>query len=436
MILVGTTILLVVLLMLLGLPVAFAFGIGGFIYLLASGANMLMAVPAGFTQIDSYILLALPLFIIMGSIIQSTGVSRRLIDFVLSAVGQMRGGLGVVMIVVGTIFGAISGSASAAIAAIGTVMIPQMVENGYDRGYATGLMAVTSILSLLVPPSVTMIVFAMTAQISIAAAFLSTLGPAIFLMIWFSIINLFLCRRMEGIKVTPYLGLKKQTKLVVISAYKAAFALAMPLVILGGIYGGVFTPTEAAAVASVYAAFIGFFVYRSLHLQELGAAIRNGAVTSGVIIILLFFIMMLSRSFITMEVPQQLSSALLSISGGNKYVVLLLLNIILLLMGMIMDDVSGNVLSAAILLPVAVQIGISPIHFAAISVTNLGLGNITPPVAPMLYLAGRIGGNLHLNEYIKPATIYMVLGFLPIILAVTYIPGLATFLPRLITGHG
>lgn len=146
--------------------------------------------------------------------------------------------------------------------------------------------------------------------------------------------------------------------------------------------------------------------------------------------------MMLSRSFITMEVPQQLSSALLSISGGNKYVVLLFLNIILLLMGMIMDDVSGNVLSAAILLPVAVQIGISPIHFAAISVTNLGLGNITPPVAPMLYLAGRIGGNLHLNEYIKPATIYMVLGFLPIILAVTYIPGLATFLPRLITGHG
>ena len=197
--------------------------------------------------------------------------------------------------------------------------------------------------------------------------------------------------------------------------------------ILGGIYGGVFTPTEAAGMSAVYAVFVGFFIYKKMTLAGMTNNIKNSMVTSGVVMILLFFILMVSRIMVTYQVPQQLTQFIFSFTT-NKWLVLLMLNVILLLMGMLVDDVSGNILSAAILLPIATSVGIDPIHFAAISVTNLSLGNITPPCAPMLYLAGLIGGNLPLNEYVKPASYFMIFGAVPVILAVTYVPEFALVL--------
>jgi C4-dicarboxylate transporter DctM subunit len=326
-----------------------------------------------------------------------------------------------------TIFGAISGSASGAIAAIGSIMIPEMTKQGYPRGYATGLVATSSMLALLIPPSIPMIAFAMTAQISILSAFLSTLIPGLLMMTSYSLINIFLSRRMENLTMAPRQSPKEQFKEIGRTTKQATFALLMPVIVLGGIYGGIFTPTEAAAISAIYAVLVGLIIYRAMTFKKMSSTIKNAMVTSGAIMILLFFILMVSRIMVTLQVPQHLTEAMFSITT-NKWGVLLMLNIILLLMGMLVDDVSGNILSAAILLPVAQSVGIDPIHFAAISVTNLSLGNVTPPCAPMLYLAGMVGGNLPLNEYVKPAGIFMIFGALPVILLVTYVPEFALIL--------
>ena len=421
---------LVVIVMLLGVPVGFAFGLGGFAILAFTGLDPRFAIPAAFRNLESYTLLALPLFILAGGLMRDADISRRLIAFTMSFLGRVKGGLGMVCVVSCAIFGAISGSGSAAIAAIGSVMIPEMVEQGYPRGYSTGLVAASSMLALLIPPSIPMIVFAMTAQISILAAFLSTLVPGILMVTAYCIINLILSRKMPRIKVTARKSLGETMIGVGRSGKQAALALFMPILVLGGIYGGVFTPTEAAGISALYAVVVGFVFYRTMTFRGMTNNIKGSMITSGVVMILLFFILMVSRILVTYQVPQQLTELIFRFTT-NKWLVLLMLNVILLLMGMLVDDVSGNILSAAILLPIAKSIGIDPIHFAAISVTNLSLGNITPPCAPLLYLAGLIGGNLPLNEYVKPASYFMVFGALPVILAVTYVPEFALVLVNL-----
>jgi C4-dicarboxylate transporter DctM subunit len=421
---------LVIMIMLLGVPVGFSFGLGGFAMLLLTGMDPRFAMPAAFRNLESYTLLALPLFIMAGGLMRDAQISRRLIDFTMSFLGRIKGGLGMVCVVACTIFGAISGSASAAIAAIGSVLIPEMVDQGYSRGYAVGLVAASSMLALLIPPSIPMIVFAMTAQVSILAAFLSTMIPGLLLMVAYCIINLIMCRNMPNLKVAPRQNLRNTVLEIGRSTKKAGVALFMPVLVLGGIYGGVFTPTEAAGMSAVYAVAVGLLLYKTMSFSSLCQNIKGSMITAGVVMILLFFILMTSRILVSYQVPQQLTRLVLGVTT-NKYVVLVMINIILLIMGMLVDDVSGNILSAAILLPIAQSVGIDPIHFAAISVTNLSLGNITPPCAPMLYLAGLIGGNLPLNEYIKPAAVFMVCGALPVILAVTYIPEFALVLVNL-----
>jgi len=420
----------VVIIMLLGVPVGFSFGLGGFAMLFITGLDPRFAIPSAFRNLESYTLLALPLFIMAGGLMRDADISKRLIAFTMSFLGRIKGGLGMVCVVSCTIFGAISGSASAAIAAIGSVIIPEMVEQGYDRGYSTGLVAASSMLALLIPPSIPMIVFAMTAQISILAAFLSTLIPGVLMMTTYCIINLLMSRKMEKVKVAQRQNLRKTIGEIGRSTRYAGFALFMPILVLGGIYGGIFTPTEAAAMSALYAVIVGFFLYRTMTFKGMSLNIKNSMITSGVVMILLFFILMVSRIMVTYQIPQQMTSLILGFTT-NRFLVLLMINIVLLLMGMLVDDVSGNILSAALLLPIAKSVGIDPVHFAAISVTNLSLGNISPPCAPMLYLAGRIGGNLPLNEYVKPASYFMIFGALPVILAVTYVPEFALVLVNL-----
>jgi tripartite ATP-independent transporter DctM subunit len=235
---------------------------------------------------------------------------------------------------------------------------------------------------------------------------------------------------MEKVKVAQRQNLRKTIGEIGHSTRHAAFALFMPILVLGGIYGGIFTPTEAAGMSALYAVIVGFVLHRTMTFKGMILNIKTSMITSGVVMILLFFILMVSRIMVTYQVPQQLTNLIFEFTT-NKWLVLLMLNIILLLMGMLVDDISGNILSAALLLPIATSVGIDPVHFAAISVTNLSLGNITPPCAPMLYLAGLIGGNLPLNEYVKPASSFMIFGALPVILLVTYVPGFALVLVNL-----
>ncbi|WP_370298880.1 TRAP transporter large permease [Pontibacterium sp.] len=425
--------LIVVVLILIEIPVAFAFGIGAVLFAFLTGNNISFLIPHGFKTASGFALLALPLFIFAGLLMAEGGISERLLNFVNSLVGRIKGGLGAVTVLTCALFGAISGSSSAAIAAVGQIMIPRMVREGYPEGHATALVACSSVLALLIPPSIPMIVFSITGGLSVGAAFLSTIIPGIMLTILYCVLNMWFLRNDQNIKVEPQLPFKQAAKGVVTTGYNAAFALLMPLIILGAIYSGIATPTEAAAIAVIYAIPVGLFIYKGMSLKSLGAVTVRAVTMTGSIMAVLFFLFIMSRAMILEQVPRDLAQALLTISD-NKYVLLLLINLLLLLIGMIVDDISGSVLAAIIFLPIINELGIDPIHFAAVVGVNLGLGNVSPPCAPMLYMAGGVS-KLSLDRYITPTLKFLCFGHLPMVFLVTFVPELSLFLPKLLMGY-
>ena len=425
--------LIVVILILIEIPVAFAFGIGAILFTYTTGNDISFLIPHGFKTASSFALLALPLFIFAGLLMAEGGISERLLNFVNSLVGRIKGGLGAVTVLTCALFGAISGSSSAAIAAVGQIMIPRMIREGYPPGHATALVACSSVLALLIPPSIPMIVFSITGGLSVGAAFLSTIIPGIMLTVIYCVLNIWFLRDNPDIKVDPPLAFKAAAKEVATTGYNAIFALLMPLIILGAIYSGIATPTEAAAIAVIYAIPVGLFIYKGMSLSNLGAVTVRAVTMTGSIMAVLFFLFIMSRAMILEQVPRDLADALLQVSD-NKYVLLFLINILLLLIGMIVDDISGSVLAAIIFLPIINQLGIDPIHFAAVVGVNLGLGNVSPPCAPMLYMAGGVG-KLSLDKYIKPTLKFLCLGHLPMVFLVTFVPELSLFLPKLLLGY-
>lgn len=420
------SIALLVLLIVFEFPIAFAFAAAAMLLATTAGRDLSLVLPQAFWQTGGFALLALPLFIIGGIVMRNAQISDRLVAVVQHCLRRVTGGLGAVTVITCVIFGAISGSGAAAIAAIGSVMIPKMVGAGYPRDYATALVACSSILALLVPPSIPMIVFALTAGISVSAAFLSTVGPAIVIAALYILMNRRRARR-GGFDLAEA-SAKGSASLagVVLPGIPALF---MPVVMLGGIYSGAFTPTEAAAVALIYAILIGAGVYRTLGPRNLGSAIVEGATVTASIVAILFFLLIFGQLLSLEAVPRQLASGLLSLTE-NYYVILLLMNVALMLLGMLIDDISGSILAAVILMPVAHEIGLDPIHFAAIVGTNLGMGNVTPPCAPLLFVASSIGRS-ELRYLIGPTMRFLLLGHLPVILLVTYWPDLSLFLPGL-----
>nr|WP_315983527.1 TRAP transporter large permease subunit [Aliamphritea spongicola] len=251
------SLLLIVALLLIGMPVAYVFGVGAISFVLLTGKSMSYLVPHAFWQLGSFALLSLPLFIIAGALMGASGISDRLVRFVNAFVGPIRGGLGAVTIATCALFGAIAGSGASAIAAIGSIMIPKMTEQGYPRGYATALVGCSSVLALLIPPSVPMIIFALTGGLSVAAAFLSTIIPGIVIGLIYCLINYVYLKR-KNIKVEKKVSFPERTKVITLASKEASWAILMPVIMLGGIYGGIFTPTEAAAVALVYTLPVGF----------------------------------------------------------------------------------------------------------------------------------------------------------------------------------
>ena len=419
-----------VVLIILGVPIAFSFAAMVLTLTIIYHIDIAIVMTAGFWSVNSVILMALPLFIMAGYLMQKSGMAESLVKFVDALVGSRRGGLGGTLVVACGIFGAISGTATAATAAIGTVLLPAMREHGYPPGYSSALLSISSLLAILIPPSITMILFAFMTRQSVAACFLTTVGPGVVLIIVMCILNAIFCRRMPDIKVEPSINFGAQLKRIAYSGSRASPALLMPLLILGGIYGGIFTPTEAAAVAVVYSIPIGFWIYRGLNLKTFGRSLLDAGVTTGVVLIILLFSLVAGRIFTLEHIPQRLTAALLSISS-NKYVILLLVNLFLIFMGMIMDDVSVTVILAPMLLPSMLAIGVNPLQFGAIVGTSVVIGANSPPVAPILYMACRVG-NVDLREIIKPAFMFMLLGALPVMLITTYFPDVSLFLPRLL----
>ena len=268
-------------------------------------------------------------------------------------------------------------------------MIPRMVREGYPAGRAQALVACLSVLALMIPPSIPMIVYSITAGISVGAAFLSTVIPGVLLGFVYIVLNFIFLRNVDTIKVEEKISFSAATKQIASTGIGALWALLMPLLILGSIYSGIATPTEAAAIALVYSIPIGFFNYKGLTIENIGTAIIRAAITTGSIIAVLFFLFMMSRAMILQQMPKEISELLLSLSD-NRIIILLLVNVVLLFIGMIVDNVSGGVLAAVVFMPVIVDLGVHPIHFAVIVGTNLGLGNVSPPFAPMLCMAGGV----------------------------------------------
>jgi tripartite ATP-independent transporter DctM subunit len=419
-------------LLVLGVPVPFCFMAAVLYLVILHGYNFEFLFSIAFYSLNSLTLISVPFFIMAGGLMGSSGLAERLANIATALVGRFRGGLGGATVVACAIFGAIAGLCSAAVAAIGSIMIPRMEAEGYPRGHATGLITCASVLAQLIPPSVPMILFAWVTRLSVAACFLSTIGPGILLVTIYIFLNWLMCRRIPTIRIQPKVSLWQQAKEVGSATVRGTLALVGALIILGGIYGGFTTPTEAATLATLYTVLVGFLIYRTLNFRELGRTLFTTATTTGVIILMLFFVMMLSRIYTMENVPQRLITLMTGISE-NKNVILAMVNVFLIIVGMLMDDFSGTLLAAPLLLPLIRHIGVSPYHFAAIMGTNLGLGNVTPPCAPILYLGGRMA-NCSFDKYIGPALIFMIFGSLPVVIVTTYWPDLPLFLPRLIMG--
>lgn len=417
-------------LMVIGVPVPLCFMAAVvFMMVVTDGFTPIFLISTGFHQINSLAVLCVLFFILMGGIMSTTGIAGRLVAVSDSLLGRTKSGLGTVSVISSALFGAISGTCTAAVAAVGSIMIPRMVERGYPRGHATALISAASVEGQLIPPSVPMILYAWVTWNSVAACFLSTVIPGLIMVFLYSFVNWAVVRKLP-IKTLPQTTIDNKVKEFGTAVYKGFWALMLPVIVLGGIYGGVFTPTEAAGVASIYCIFVGFFIYRTMDLKMLRDSLVTSVTTTGVIVLMVFFVMMLSKMYVMENVPQRMIDALFGITE-NRYFILFLVNIFLLLLGMVMDDFSGTILASALLYPVITEIGIHPIHFAAILGTNLGLGNKTPPTAPILYLAARVG-NCPIEKLIKPQLLFIGTVSLPVMLLTTYFPPLSMTLPHLL----
>lgn len=423
------SILILVIGLVLGMPIPFAFG-GAFLwitYTLHFSPNTLLA--SGYTQINSTVLLAIPLFVLAGKVMEKGQIGDALIGLVERFVGRIKSGLGAVAVITSAVFGSISGSASATLSCIGALMEPRMTRAGYPKGYTAALLAAACPLGLLIPPSSAQILYAWSSGTSVLACFTATIVPGIILVIFLCIVNAVMCRKLDIIQ-PPIESKRLWVRNTGKATGHAIPALIMPIIILGGIYGGIMTATEAAAISVAYAIPCGLFIYKGLKGKALKEALTESACTTGVIMVMFFMVMIFSKLLTMLNVPTKIAQGLLSVTD-NKYLILLMINIFMVIIGMLMDDTSGILLCTPILLPIIQGIGIHPVHFAAILGVNLGMGNITPPTAPMLYLSGRVCG-AKINKMLSPTMMFICFAWIPTLIITTYVPAVATFLPKLI----
>ncbi|WP_303321986.1 TRAP transporter large permease [Cloacibacillus evryensis] len=424
---IGVAILLV--LLLASLPIPFVFGaVVAFMTettTVGMKSLMLWALP----QMCSFVLLASPMFIVAGTLMGGSGIAKRLLDFVDMFVGHIRGGLGIVACVTCAVIGAISGSGFTGVAATGPMLIPRMQEMGYPKGYATALVTSASILGLLIPPSVIMVIYGWVTETSILACFLSTLVPGLLICFLMCVVNMYWCRNFDLKLADKAILLEKRKKIVPITLH-AAPALLMPLIILGGIYGGVFTATEAAVVAAIYAIPVGLFIYKAMKLKKLYELLHESGIMVGSIMAMIFTGLMLGQIYAMLQVPQAVATMVFSLTT-NKYILLLLINIFLFFVGMVVSDTMGMLICAPLLLPLVVSIGVDPIHFAAIMGVNLAMGGITPPYASILYFGMKVG-KAEFSEIIKPVLSFIAFAYIPVIALTTLFPALSLAIPKML----
>lgn len=431
---IGIAMLLVIILMVAGVPIMYAFLAAALGLVVILGLDPSFIVSYGYDSTNAVVLLCVPLYVCVGTIMAKSNIGSALINFVDLFVGRIRGGLGIAGVFASAIFGAISGSTTATLTCIGPIVIPKMIEDGYPRGHAAALITNACPLGYFIPPSALMIIFAWSARQSILACFLATVVPGIILAALLSATNVVMLRNVKNLKSEEKIPSSEIVREVFSRVKWSVPAILMPVIILGGTYSGVFTPTESAAIAIFYAVPVGMLIYKKLTWKALYETLADSATTTGVIMVMIFCVMVLSRIMVMQDLPSVITDFLHSISN-SKYVILMFINIVLIILGMIMDDTSSMLLAVPILMPIARSFGIDPIQLGAIMGMNLGLGLITPPCAMMLYFGARVS-KVPVAEMMKPTLMFIAFAWVPTLLLTTYIPALSLWLPRLVLGKG
>ena len=413
-------------LIIIGVPIAYSLGLSS-AFLIFAHLKLPMVIVAQhmFAAVDSFSFLAIPFFMLAGAFMSYGGVTKRLINFAHSLVGSFSGGLAQVVAVSGMFFGAISGSSAATTAAIGAVMIDAMEEKGYEREFTAGVVAAGGMVGIIIPPSITLVVYGVIAGVSIGELFLGGFGPGILMGILMCILSYFICKK------RGWGGEGKFKSGNVIKAFMESFwALLMPVIIIGGIYGGIFTPTEAAAVACVYGLIIGFFVYKELKIKDLPKIISKAVYSTTVIMFIIAAAKVFGWILTNAMIPQQIGAFITAIAP-NKFIFLIYMNIILLILGTMVNPSAAVVILTPILLPTVIQFGISPIFFGVLMVVNLAIGNVTPPVGLDLFVVSAVTG-ISIDRIARAMFPYLLILLLGLII-VTYVPGIIMFLPELLS---
>jgi C4-dicarboxylate transporter DctM subunit len=379
-----------------------------------------------YNGLEHFALMAIPFFILASNIMSKGGVSKRLIDVCNAFVGHYKGGLAVASIVSCMFFAAISGSSPSTVVAIGTIMIPAMIASGYGPRYSVGLLGSAGSLGILIPPSIPMIVYGVATEQSVGKLFMAGVGPGLFMGSLF-IITAVIYARVKGFKGGTVVPWKDRFVLL----WKALPGLFMPFLILGGIYGGIFTPTEAAAVAVFYSLFVGLFVYKDLKIRDIPQVFVRSAIMMAMILFIITNAMLFAYILTTEGIPAAIAGFIISHSV-TPWVFLLFVNILLYFVGDFMEPSAAILILAPLFLPIVLKLNIDPIHFGIIMTVNMEIGMITPPVGLNLFVASGISG-LSLWEVFRGAAPFMII-MLAALFMITYIPTISLWFPKLLYG--
>lgn len=409
-------------LIILGVPVGFTVGISCIVTLFFYSEIPLMMITQNcYTGVDSFPLMAIPFFILAGVFMSSGGIAKRLIDAISALFGFITGGLAIVSTLACMFFGAISGSSMAAVSAIGTFMIPEMERKDYGKGFSTALVAAGGTIGVIIPPSIPFVIYGVATNTSIGKLFIAGIIPGIIMALALVTVSYYISKK-RGYAGTDKKFNARETVRVI---WEAKWAIMAPVIILGGIYGGFFTPTEAAAVAAVYSFVVGMFIYKELTWREVFNSVYKAGVVNAVTLFLIGFATTFATYLTLQQIPATIAQFLIGVTD-NKWVLLLLINLLLLCVGAFIDNIPAVLILAPILLPVVQQYGVDPVHFGVMMSLNLAIGFVTPPYGVNLFVATAVSGT-PIAEVTKN-----LIPFLGALLAslfiVTYIPATCMFL--------
>ena len=411
-------------LLLIGTPIAICLGISSMGAMLIQGVGRPISIILGAlpqlvsASTSKFVLLAIPFFILGGNIMEKAGISQKLINLAQACVGHLKGGVAMVCVIVACFFAAISGSGPATVAALGLILIPAMVKVGYSPAFSAALMSAAGAIGVIIPPSITFVVYGSISDTSIGTLFIAGVVPGLLMGLALVITSLYVGSKSD-LKILPKASGAERWK-----AFKEAFwGLLMPVIILGGIYGGIFTPTEAAAVSAVYGLFVGIFIYKTIKISEFYQLLVDSASTTATVMLITAAASVFAYILTRARIDVAINEALINVTGGSTILFFIIVNVILLIAGCFLDSTSALYIFVPLFVPVAQSLGIDLVHLGVVMIVNLAIGLVTPPVGVNLYVACGIA-KCNLKE-ISVAVVPLIIASLIVLLLVTYIPAIS-----------